>query len=244
MGELTTCIRIAESIGAFDSNALAAGWGGCFKRYLWSEILSMMGNQDEAEALMRENLKVKTEKFIEWLSRLSLAKVLLRQGKVKESRTMLEGVLEESAMRGFTVIAQGAKLELLRTALEQGNERNMEAEWKKYAPDLDGSQLLGIRISFLTLDGKRQAKLRKPEKAIAILRTAYEDASTHGYLWKSLSALEGQIMLGCDREENIKVGRRMLEKAKFECEIPDLERPLGKAINDWPKLKIMSIICQ
>jgi hypothetical protein len=238
MGELTTCIRIAESIGAFDSNALAAGWGGCFKRYLWSEILSMLGSQDEAETLLQENLKVKTEKFIEWLSRLSLAKVWLRQGKVKESRTLLEGVLEESATRGFVVIAQGAKLELLRTALEQGNERSMESEWKKFAPDLAGSQLLGIRISFLTLDGKRQAKLRKPEKAAAALRTAFEDASTHGYLWKSLSALEGLISLGCDREENIKVGRRMLEKAKFECEIPDLDKHLVKAINDWPKLRL------
>jgi hypothetical protein len=90
----------------------------------------------------------------------------------------------------------------------------------------------------LTLDGKRQAKLRKPEKAAAALRTAFEDASTHGYLWKSLSALEGLISLGCDREENIKVGRRMLEKAKFECEIPDLDKHLVKAINDWPKLRL------
>jgi len=238
LGDLTTCIRIAETIGSFDSNALAAGWGGCFKRYLWGEILSLLGYLDEAEVLLRENLEVKTEKFIEWLSRLSLAKVDLRRGKYRECRQVLENILEEAQTRGFEVIAQGAKLELLRAALEQSNERNLEVEWKKYAPDLTHSQLLGIKISFTTLDGQRLALQRKSEKAKVMLQTAYEEASTAKYVWKSLSALEELIALGYDREESIKSGRRMLEKVKFECEIPDLEKPLSEAINDWPKLKL------
>jgi DNA-binding SARP family transcriptional activator/tetratricopeptide (TPR) repeat protein len=238
MGDLTTCVRIAETIATFDSTALSAGWGGCFRRYLWGETLSCLGNLDEAKVLLRENLEVKTEKFIEWLSRLSLAKVDLRRGNYRECRKILEGVLEEAETRGFVVIAQGAMLELLRAALEQGNDRNLQGEWKKYAQDLAASQLRGIRISFTILDGNRLVLLHRPVKAKAAFCMAYEEASTYHYLWKGLSALEGLIALGCDREENIKTGRRILEKAKFECEIPELEKPLSEAIKAWPNLTL------
>ncbi len=233
-GDLTSCARIGDLIASFDSKALTAGWGKCFQRYLWGEILLNLGCLDDAGALFKENIDEQKEKFIELISRLGMAKVEIQQGGLKKSKKELESILENAENRGFLAIAQGIKLELLHNAIEQGNERQLQAEWKKYSAELAHSQLKGVKTFYSVLEGRRLIRARKLDNAKAELLAAHNNSVDHSFVWKNLMALEGLITLGYNTVECKKKGRKLLEKIKFECEVPELKKPLEDIINQWP----------
>ena len=234
MGDLTSCARIGDLIASFDSTALTAGWGKCFQRYLWGEMLLNLGCLEDAGALFKENIEEQKEKFIELISRLGMAKVEIQQGELKKSKKELKSILDIAENRGFLAIAEGAKLELLHTALEQGNERQLQIEWKKYSAELEQSQLKGLRTAYFILEGHRLIRARKPEKAKAELMAAHNIAVSHSFVWKNLAALEGLVTLKDKVVEHQKTGRKLLEKLKFECEVPELKKPLENIISQWP----------
>jgi hypothetical protein len=109
----------------------------------------------------------------------------------------------------------------------------IQRDFKKYSEQLHDSEFDGIRTNIKALEGMRLIRSGRRADGVKIFKELLENATAAQFFWVRLSILDALINEGIDAEANLRLGRKMLEQAEFECEVVELEKPLRDFKEVW-----------